>query len=122
MLDDQNPADIIEVEVTDEKIDAPQTSQKPKRPIHEYSRQIRFWSFMTNMFTRYGPALFLIGGMAGLAFSILTSQTNYEGFNFVCMIIGWSLCGAGLLATLFSLFARFMLRHYMALDPNFSGE
>jgi hypothetical protein len=122
VMSQEQQSDIIEAEVVDERLDAPKKDAKPHKPIHEYSRQIRFWNLMAEMFTRYGPSLLILGALAGLAFSILASQTGYQGFFFVCMIIGWSLCGAGVLATIFAFIARAVLHRYMSLDSNLSGD
>ena len=76
----ENKDEIIEVEVTDEKLNAPKKEGKPKKTLDDYSSKIRFYGSLAYLGSRYGFTGMILAGLAGLFFSILYSENKATSF------------------------------------------
>ena len=112
----------IEGVIISERLDEAPQQGEAKKPLDDYQKQITRYSYMANLFLRYGPTLFAVTILATLAFWILAQQDGYQGFFFVMMIVAAALAGVGLIAFVFGLVCRKIAIKYMKLDPNYSGR
>lgn len=118
MIDDN----IIEAEVVESTLDEPvQSKDKPMHVKSDKRNQILFWGNLASYCFRYGFPVSLVCGFAGLAFSILYSE-SHSTLNLVLLIIAFSICGTGVLASIFGIVARALMIHYMKQDPNFENQ
>ena len=120
MIDDKN--NIIEAEVVDVSLDDPNARDTTPKPVLSDKRdQIIFWGTVSSFCFRFGIPIFLIGVFSGLAFSILYGEVH-SSFYLVLLIIGFSLCGLAVIATVIGFIGRAMMAHYIKQDPNYERK
>ena len=114
---------IVEVEVTAEKINEPSKKQpSPKKPLDYYRKQIYFYSRLAALGLRYGPTGLVLSGLAALVFAILQSQNPTGTIYPIILIICYVLLGLFALLCLVGLFAFYIGRHYQKKDPAYSED
>lgn len=117
----ENKDEIIEVEVTDEKLNAPKKEDKPKKTLDDYSSKIRFYGSLAYLGSKYGLIGMLLAGAAGFIFSILYSENNTTPF-FILIIVCFAFCALFAIFFVIGLIARSLARKYMAKDPNYQDK
>ena len=120
MIDDKD--NVIEAEVIDEVLDDQSNRDSAPKPVLSDKRdQIIFWGTASSFCFRFGIPIFLIGVFSGLAFSILYGEVH-TSFYLVLLIIGFSLCGLAVIATIFGVIGRALMVRYMKQDPNYERK
>ncbi len=117
----ENKEDIIEVEVTDEKLNAPKKESKPKKTLDDYSSKIRFYGSIAYLGSRYGFTGMILAALAGLVFSILYSENKSTSF-LVLVIVCFAFCALFAIFSILGLIAKRIARKYMAKDPNYEDK
>ncbi len=117
----ENKDEIIEVEVTDEKLNAPKKEDKPKKTLDDYSSKIRFYGSLAYLGSRYGFTGMILAGLAGLVFSILYSENKATSF-LALVIVCFSFCLLFAIFYVVGLIAKSLARKYMAKDPNYQDK
>lgn len=117
----ENKDKIIEVEVTDEKLNAPKKEGKPKKTLDDYSSKIRFYGSLAYLGSRYGFTGMILAGLAGLVFSILYSENKATSF-LALVIVCFSFCLLFAIFYVVGLIAKSLARKYMAKDPNYQDK
>lgn len=117
----ENKEEIIEVEVTDEKLNAPKKEGKPKKTLDDYSSKIRFYGSLAYLGFKYGLIGMLLAGAAGFIFSILYSENKATSF-LALVIVCFSFCLLFAIFYVVGLIAKSLARKYMAKDPNYQDK
>ena len=112
----------IEGVILDEHLDEAPTEIVAKKPLDDYGKQIARFSFLANLFLRYGPTLFAVSALATMAFWILAQQHEYQGIFFVLLIIMASMAVLGLIAFALGMVCRRIAIGYMKRDPNYASR
>ncbi|MBQ2494385.1 MAG: hypothetical protein II520_04035, partial [Bacilli bacterium] len=112
----------IEGVILDEHIDETPTEIVAKKPLDDYGKQIARFSFLANLFLRYGPTLFAISALATMAFWILAQQHEYQGVFLVLLIIMACMTLVGLVAFVLGMICRKIAISYMKRDPNYASR
>ena len=112
----------IEGVILDEHIDETPTEIVAKKPLDDYGKQIARFSFLANLFLRYGPTLFAISALATMAFWILAQQHEYQGVFLVLLIIMACMTLVGLVAFALGMICRKIAISYMKRDPNYASR
>ena len=112
----------IEGVILDEHIDETPTEIVAKKPLDDYGKQIARFSFLANLFLRYGPTLFAISALATMAFWILAQQHEYQGVFLVLLIIMACMTLVGLVAFVLGMICRKVAIGYMKRDPNYASR
>lgn len=113
--------DIVEVEVTEEKLNEVSRQSKPKKTLDNYTNKIHFYTSFAYLGSRYGFSAMILAGLAGLVFTILYSENKYSGF-LTLLIVCFALCGIAAIFYVASLVARHLAKKYMAKDPNYQDK
>ena len=119
-----NDEELQEIEgvIISERLDEPVKPVESKKPLDDYRKEIARYSYLANLFLRYGPMLFAVAIMASLAFWILASQDGYQGIFLVLLIIAGSMALVGLIAFGLGMLCRRVAISYMKRDPNYSRK
>jgi len=112
----------IEGVILDEHIDETPTEIVAKKPLDDYGKEIARFSYLANLFLRYGPTLFAVSALATMAFWILAQQNGYTGIFFVLLIIMASMAALGLVAFGLGMICRKIAINYMKRDPNYASR
>lgn len=114
---------IVEVEVTAEKINEPtKKPSAPKKPLDYYRKQIYFYARVAALGLRYGPTGLVLSGLAALVFAILQSQNPAGTIYGVILIICYVLIGIFALLCLVGLLAYYIGRYFRKKDPAYSEK
>ena len=112
--------DIVDVEVLSETTAEVKKPSEPKKVTSDHSKAITFWGRLSRLLLWFGSSFCFVFGFAGLAFSILFSQSGFLVY-FIMMIGFWSLMGISLLALIFGFMFRRFVISLMKKDPNYEA-